>query len=125
MSFIHRTKAQRTESGYASKLEEAVRWILDLRLRQGLIKNIKEQQTIYLTEAKIKCRIDFMFEDNKTGQVMCAEAKGLESDRWIIIKKLWPHYCIYPLEIWKGSYKNPKLTEIVMPIKIVENKKGD
>jgi len=117
MSFLHRTKAQRTPDGYASKLESAVAWLLNMRQKMGEIKNLREQVTIKLTDAKIGCRIDFMFEDVKTGKTKCAEAKGLESDRWKIIKKLWPYYCDYELEIYKGNYKKPKLVEVITPIK--------
>jgi hypothetical protein len=112
MSFIHKTKAIR-EGGFASRLEKAVYDLLLLRERAREIKNIKQQQTISLTRANINVRIDFTFEDAITGEDVCCEAKGIVSDKWAIVKKLWPYYGPCKLEIWVGNYARPKLQEIV------------
>jgi len=99
-------------NGFASKLENAVYNILLWLKASGEISDIKCQVPIYLTEAKIKCLIDFSYLDKKKTRIYC-EAKGAETDRWKIIKKLWRHYGPGDLVIYKGKHTAPILTEIV------------
>ena len=97
--------------GMASKLEAAVRQILFLREKAGEIRDIKSQCRVELTLACIATKVDFCFTDCSTGETVYAEAKGFETDRWKIIKRLWRFYGPAKMEIWTGSYSNPKMTE--------------
>lgn len=103
---------QRTD-GFSSKLEAQVYRILQFKEKAGLIKYLRCQHPVELTLAKIGCKIDFAFEEN---DVLCfAEAKGCETDRWRIIRKLWGVYGPGKLYIYKGSHVCPSLTEIIEP----------
>ena len=108
-------KATRTAEGYDSKLEQAVGAMLHFMEKAGEIKDIRRQHRVELSAAKIACKIDFSYTDVKTNQTIFIEAKGLDLERWRIIKKLWAHYGPGRLEVWKGTYKCPKLHEIIIP----------
>lgn len=105
-------KAQRT-NGFASKLESAVFDMLKLRQLQGQISNIKCQQSVRLTLANISYKADFSYE-NLSGNTVWVEAKGFPTDTWKLKKRLWKHYGPGTLEIYTGSYSNPKLTETIV-----------
>ena len=100
---------------FSSKLESAVHDLLLLREKAKEISNIRTQCTVELTRAKIKWRADFMFTDNTTGEDVIVEAKGSETERWLIIYKLLPFYSPCKIEIWKGNYRKPSLYEIINP----------
>lgn len=98
-------------SGFSSKLEQSVYRILQFKQKAGLIKNLRCQHSVSLTRAGIGCKVDFSFEEK--GKLAFAEAKGCETDRWRIIRKLWPFYAPGRLYIYKGHYLKPQLAEIV------------
>lgn len=100
---------------FHSKLEAAVYEYLLAREEAGEIKDIECQVQVRLTEARVLYIPDFMFTDVATGKKAYCEAKGFEGPRWPTIKKLWRVYGFGPLEIYKGSYKNPILDEIIIP----------
>lgn len=102
-------------NGYGSKLESAVGEILLLRESAGLIKEIKRQQTVVLQdgprEMRITWRVDFSFFNLKTNETEYAEAKGFETSDYKLKLKIWRKSPPAALEIYKGSYQNPKLVE--------------
>lgn len=101
--------------GFPSKLEAAVYYLLQLREKMGEIKNIKRQQTVVLQagaqNVRITWRLDFSFEEKKTGQTVYAEAKGIETSDYRLKLKLWRANPPALLEIYKGDYRRPKLVE--------------
>ena len=99
--------------GVPSKLEAAVMGKYKLRQLAGEIRNLKHYETVELTDAKIKYKADGSYIDCATGEMNYIEAKGAEGERWRIIKKLWPYYGPGPLDIWKGSYRDPELVETI------------
>lgn len=101
--------------GFSSKLEHAVYQILKLRERAGEIKILRTQENIQLTKAGIIYIPDFTCEYLPTGGPLFVEAKGFEGPRWPTIKKLWKHYGLGPLEIWKGSHLRPVLAQTIIP----------
>jgi hypothetical protein len=106
---------ERTD-GYASKLEAAVKRILDLRELAGEISDIK-RGAVELT-CGIKWNVDFNFIDNSTKKRVWCEAKGMETERYRICKKLWAGgFGPGDLEIWKGSWQKPCLVEVIKPSK--------
>ena len=98
-------------SGFASKLEASVYQILKFKQKAGLISDLRCQAPVSLTRASIGCKVDFSFTEK--GKLCFAEAKGIATDRWQIIKKLWPFYAPGKLFIYTGHYRDPRLTEIV------------
>ncbi len=105
----------RSSDGFPSKLEKAVYDLLLLREKAKEIKDIKRQVRVELTRAAIATKVDFSFTYVRDGSTGYAEAKGPETERWIIIKKLWAKYGPAPLEIFKGRHTNAQLVEIVVP----------
>lgn len=106
--------ATKTADGFPSKLERSVYFKLQERERLGLIKDIKRQQTVVLQpggrDRRIALKVDFSFIDER-GELAYAEAKGFETKDYRVKLKLWRANPPATLEIWKGHYLNPKLTE--------------
>ena len=112
-----------------SKLERAVYEILTWREKSGEISDIKCQHSVtlgtetiqnYRTQEKrervLRWKVDFSFIDNKTGNRVWCEAKGVEGPLYRRQLKMWragagPGL----LEIWKGDYRRPTCVEIVKP----------
>lgn len=118
MSFFKRTsnKYGAKKSGdFPSKLEASVYQLLLLREKAKEISEIKRQVRVELTDACIATKVDFSFTENSTGQTVFCEAKGVETERWNLIKRLWRFYGAGPLEIFKGTYMRPQLVETIIP----------
>ena len=113
------------QGGFMSKLEAAVHQILLLREKAGELQILKCQDHVYLTDARIGCIPDFKCRDLVTGAEFWVEAKGFESERWLIIRKLWFYYGPGILEVWKGSYKKPYLQETIIPAQNLDLLGGD
>jgi hypothetical protein len=114
--FIRSKYGSKRTNGFASSLENSVHELLLIRERSGEIRDIRQQHTVSMTRADIRCKIDFSFIECATEKLIFVEAKGLETDRWRIIKKLWRFYGPSTLEIWKGRAKKPYLDEVIQPI---------
>lgn len=106
-----------TKSGFSfsSKLESSVHDHLLILEKAGEIRDIRLQQTIYLTEARIGMRPDFLVTDSKTEQDYFVEAKGHDAEVWQLKLRLYRYYGPLPLHIYRGSYKKPYLHEVVIP----------
>jgi len=119
----HKYKAQRTIVNgitFPSKLEAAVYEILLLREKAGEISDIKCQQAVTVKQKCPTCgdgptnwKVDFSFVDCKTGDTVYCEAKGIQTSDYIKRKRLWKADPPYKLEIFKGSWKYPKLDEVI------------
>lgn len=109
--------AKKTVNGFPSKLEAAVYEILLLRQKNGELSDIKRQHTVTLQDGPrdvlIQWRIDFSYIDTKTQQRCFCEAKGFSTDVYLLKLKLFRKNPQGRLEIYKGTYKNPKLVEII------------
>ena len=84
--------------------------------------NLERQSRVELTLAKIPCKIDFSYDvpsempDGILFTRCWAEAKGAETERWRIIKKLWRFYGPGELSIWvAGRNGEPYLQETIRP----------
>lgn len=97
---------------FASKLELATYHLLKLRRRAGEIKEIKVQDHVKLSRANITYIADFRCE-RPDGTFFWVESKGYPSASWAIKLKLWKYYGPGDLEIWKGTFVSPVLTETV------------
>ena len=101
--------------GFSSKLESAVHQILLLLERAGEITDIKQQVCVELI-CGIRWKVDFSYTCVASGEQIWAEAKGLETDRYRICKKLWEGgFGPGPLEIWKGNWRKPIMVETIIP----------
>lgn len=119
MTFFRRRnkfKAVRT-GGMASKLEYAVFCILKFREKSGEIKDIKSQVPVLLQSGdkltRISWKCDFGFIDVKSGATVFAEAKGLEDQNFKLKLRLYRKVRTEKLEIWRGSYTKPFLSEVI------------
>ena len=108
-----------SHSGYSfgSKLEAATFDILKLMEKAGAIRDIKTQQSVYLTLARIQYIADFSAVDCNTLETHYYEAKGFVTDVWAIKKRLWKQYGPGTLYIFTGSHLSPKMTDEVRPVK--------
>lgn len=98
-----------------SLLEKAVYRILLEREKAREIKDVQRHRVVYLTEAMIPWNIDFSFTVRKSKELFYCEAKGLESDRYRLVKNLYRYYGQAPLEVWRGDYSKPFLYETIIP----------
>lgn len=112
-----------------SKLERSVYEVLLLREKAGRIKDIECQSTVDLgTEAvtnirtgkvrtrMIRWKVDFSFTDVETDKRVWCEAKGVETRLYRKQLRLWREGAgPGVLEIYKGSYLNPTLVQIIKP----------
>jgi hypothetical protein len=109
-------KVEFDHHSFASQLEAAVYLHLKSCEQEGGIKDLKCQQTVYLTKARIIYKPDFSFLDTMNGLRTFAEAKGFETPEWRIKRRLWEWYGEGPLWIYKGSAKSFRLHETITPI---------
>lgn len=112
-----RNYGAKSVDGFPSKLEKAVYDLLKLREITGEIEDIKRQETVVLQDGpqnmRITWRVDFSFIDVKTGKKVYAEAKGYPTEVYALKLKMFRKNPPGRLEIYKGTYKNPILTEVI------------
>lgn len=99
---------------FPSKLEADVYAHLKFKESVGLISNLKRQETVLLSEAKIKTRLDFVYSA-QDGFLVYGEGKGMETSRWRLIKQLWRKYGPGKLEVYKSNRRGVYLFETVVP----------
>lgn len=96
---------------FSSQLEAAVYHML----KDTFIGcEIKTQDSVYLTKAKILYKPDFRVTVSEDSYEWY-EAKGFETTDWRIKRRLWIHYGPGKLHIYKGSAKYPLLSETLNP----------
>ncbi len=107
--------AEKTGDGFPSKLEASVYNILHLREKAGEVIDIKRQDTVNLF-GKIRWKVDFSFIEVRSGERVWAEAKGVWTKDGRQKYQMWKDG-LGPgrLEIWQGNYRNPILSEVVIP----------
>lgn len=76
---------------------------LELLERGGEIKDLRCQVNVHMTLARILYIADFSYIDVKTGVLTFEETKGFETDVWRIKRRLWMHYGLGPLHVYKGQ----------------------
>jgi len=109
------TATERNGRSFASKLEAALYDMLRIRVAAGELKELKCQVHVYLTEARIHMIPDFSALHVEQNTVWYFEAKGCETDVYLLKRKLWTCYGPGPLEIWKGSYKRLLYDRTIIP----------
>lgn len=109
-------KVSHAGHSFGSKLEASTYDILKLMEKAGAIKDIKTQQSVYLTLARIQYIADFSAVDRATDEVVYYEAKGVQTPVWAIKKRLWKTYGPGVLYIFTGSHLRPVMSEEIHPV---------
>lgn len=104
-------KVEHAGYSFASKGEAGLFDELKLQEAAGEIRDIKVQDTVYLTLARILYKPDYTFIRCSTQEREWAEFKGFETSDWRIKLRLWHHYGPGILTIYKRGQK----PEIVIP----------
>lgn len=100
---------------FDSKLEHAVFQELSLLVKTGKFRDLQQQKTVHITEARIGYRADFSLFDVEANEEILIEAKGMPSDVWNLKLKLYRVYGTQRLWLYTGSHKYPKLSEVITP----------
>lgn len=100
---------------FASKFEAEIYQRLCLQEAGGEVKDIRCQDHVFLTEARIEMIPDFRVFDNKLAQLVWHEAKGYVTDVFRIKRKLWTVYGPGRLVIYKGGAKSYRIAEVIIP----------
>lgn len=104
-------------NGFPSKLESAVNDLLRIRENEKEITDIQRQQTVILQDGapnvKISWKLDFSYERVSDGKRCYVEAKGFATEDFKLKLKLWRKNPPAPLEIYKGDYRRPILSETI------------
>jgi len=80
---------------FASKLERDRAQELVLLRRGGQIKDLAFQPRVFMTKARISYHADFYYRERvapRKFRKVWEDAKGVNTDRWRLIKRLWEHY---------------------------------
>jgi hypothetical protein len=99
------------QGGFPSRLEWAVHQQLLLLEKAGEIKDIKRQQAVPLGSRIWKC--DFSYYDLKKCRVVYAEAKGFVTREFLWIKEMWKICGLGRLEVWRGTWTNPFVADVI------------
>lgn len=70
---------------------------------------------IYLTRARIPMIPDFKAFDTELKEEVYFEAKGFETEKWILKRKLWTVYGPGRLRVFKGSARSFRMVEEIIP----------
>ena len=114
-------RARRTElAGYsfASKGEANCYLYLKALEQAGEVKILQTQVQVFLTDAKILFKPDFLVRDLKLDQDVYVEFKGFETPEYRIKRRLWQHYGPGLLRVYKGSGNAIRLFEEIKSKKI-------
>lgn len=97
---------------FDSKGEAAYYQELRRQEDMGFLKIVELQPKIYLTEAKILYKPDFLIE--RKGELVYIDFKGMETPVFKLKARLWASYMDEPLEIVKRSGKRFKLVRTII-----------
>lgn len=103
-----------------SGAESALCYQLHQREQIGEHSNIRVEQSVYLSAARVRYVADFVVFDHKLQDDVWYEFKGKEMARWPTIKKLWRAYGPGKLRIYKGSATRMSMVEEINPKPIKE-----
>lgn len=98
---------------FASKAE-ARRWSqLRLLERAGEISDLVTQPKYQLTRAKLPYKADFQYSE--CGKVYAEDVKGVVTERFSIIKRLWRHYGVCILRVTKARGSGFIVADEIVP----------
>lgn len=111
-------KAQKTTiegEHFPSKFEAAGWMLFRSRERAGNVRSLRRYETVRLSDAGITYKPDWSYIDVATDAKVFVEMKGVVTDRFRLICKLWRAYGPAPLEIYKGTHRKIYLAETIIP----------
>lgn len=85
---------------FASTFESQLYAQCKLEERAGLIRDIRTQVKIWLTPT-VKHNVDFVVFDIARGINIAREAKGADTERWLVLKQLYKDLAPIPLQVYK------------------------
>lgn len=102
---------------FHSVLERDTCRVIRLLERAGKCKLLEFQPAIFLTQAGIEYRADFLTRDNDTGREVWHDAKGRETADFILKRKLFQHYAGRILTLWARPEGGglPTIERVFMP----------
>jgi hypothetical protein len=103
------------EHSFPSKLEAQVFQILSLEVTAGIMRDLVRQPQTRLTLAQIGYKPDFKYTSCVTGEEIFVEAKGVETESYLLKKKLWKFYGPGKLIVYKQSHRGPYIDEMIEP----------
>ncbi len=112
-------KVEHAGRTFDSRLEKALYDDLLLQQAAGILRDIKAQDCVYLTAARILYKADYSAFHIAEGITKWHEAKGFKTPVWGIKRRLWKFYGPGPLLVYEGSARNFRLTETIVPKGIV------
>jgi hypothetical protein len=95
-------KAKKTALGFPSALEETHYADLLYREKARLVRNVERQVRVQLTPG-VAWKCDFKCFDIALNREVWEESKGVVTERFALIKQLWPDFGPGLLRIYKGS----------------------
>lgn len=107
---------------HRSRLESAVCGHYALLMKAGELVSVEVEKHMKIcgppghecqSTKKIELVVDFKLI-RPNGSVYYGEAKGYEDQKWPLKRRLWMHYKIGELEIWKGTHSRPILDEVII-----------
>lgn len=111
-------RVQAAGMSFASRLEYDT-WCYLVMLEKGKkIRDLECQKNVRLfADPDINYKADFAFFDLEKQRMIYAEAKGLECERWRMIKKLWIHVGPSDLQVFMRARNGRDiiLTEVLFP----------
>lgn len=110
-------RAKRTEYDgmhFPSKFEASVWAHQKLREKAGEVCDLIRYASVRLSEADISYKPDGRGKYSG-GREFWWEAKGVETERWRVVKKLWAVYGPGPLEVYKKNNRGIYLAETIIP----------
>lgn len=109
-------KVEHAGRSFASKGESRLYDELVSMERAGVIKDIKQQDSVYLTDARILYKPDYRYLNTTTNALEWAEYKGFETPEWRIKRRLWRYYGPGPLHVYiAGRGGAVELKESIVP----------
>lgn len=100
---------------FPSKLEAAGYAMLWAREQAGEISDLARQPTIRFKALDISYKADAVYFNKTQGRAVYVEFKGVLTDRWRLIKKIWKVMGPGPLEVYRGTASRLRLVETIIP----------
>lgn len=111
----HKYNAKKTVvegQSFPSGLEARTWTYLRVLEQQKELTELSRQATVTFPIVDIKYKADMKYT-NKAGKTVWVEAKGMEGDRWKIIKKIWKALGPGNLEVYKDRGNGLYLAETI------------
>lgn len=115
----HKYGAKRTiinGESFPSQLEANVVSYHRMLEKEGKIKDFTRKATVRWDSIGISYKPDGKYTCIASFNSVWIEAKGMETDRWRMIKKIWKHIGPGKLEIYKANSRGIYLAETIEPL---------